>query len=387
MILGMRIEVEFYGSECILIAETILGTLEAFFATVIEHRVVPHTELFRITVAQSDLVQEPLIQTSELDLSSTITWPRGLPVSRFEQQRDVRQFLAEVAVHVMGATCVVNDVNSLVDNLYTDGAVQQRIAMIAVAPNSYNRITSRGFARLSDWEEVVRQSYPLRDQRVELPRITLAHKIGGLDESNDVEGHIFDIKNHRSMGVSSVVDLRAWDQAGWRGCGYLQMGYLRSPYMALLFDDAAAARKIFERWRVRFGEVDASEEIAISIIRHLPEANPHHYCVQITSKYPRSSKDKVKKPVLATCSMAMEPANSENLDRFLAEYRRFGAYYLLPAVGMTNPEFFFDLMIMKRSLTVKSASEVCEHDIESLALRTRGLRVASQLTIEGVGRP
>lgn len=85
-----------------------------------------------------------------------------------------------------------------------------------------------------------------------------------------------------------------------------------------------------------------------------------------------------KRPILvATRSMTMEPANSENLDTFLTEYERFGAYYLLPGVGPTNPEFFFDLTIVKQSLTVKSAAEVVEHDIESLALRIRGLRFAS----------
>jgi hypothetical protein len=62
-ILGMRVQVEIEGSESVLIAESILGSLEAFFATVIERRVLPHTELFRITVAQSELVREPLIET------------------------------------------------------------------------------------------------------------------------------------------------------------------------------------------------------------------------------------------------------------------------------------------------------------------------------------
>jgi hypothetical protein len=175
-----------------------------------------------------------------------------------------------------------------------------------------------------------------------------------------------------------VVDVHAWDQAGWKGCGYLQMGYSQPPHMALLFENPTVARKIFERWQARFGQNDVNEEIAISIIRHLPEKSPHHYCVLITSKHPSSGRNKLTGPVLvATRSMTMEPANSQNLDRFLAAYQRFGAYCLLPGAGMTNPEFFFDSIIMKRSLIVKSAAEVGEHDIESFALRARGLKVAS----------
>src|SRR5262249_6487902 len=84
-ILGMRVEVAIEGNASTPIAEAILGSLEAFFATVITKDVVPHTELFRITVTQSDNAQEPRIETNELDVTATVTWPRGLPVARLDQ--------------------------------------------------------------------------------------------------------------------------------------------------------------------------------------------------------------------------------------------------------------------------------------------------------------
>jgi hypothetical protein len=299
---------------------------------------------------------------------SAVTWPRGLPVARFEQHQDVRQFLSEVAGHVMGATCMVKDVNTLLDGLYSDEALQQRMSMIAVVPNSYNRITSRNFSRLSDWEQVIGKSYPLRDQGVILPRIVLAHRDESLDET-DAE---FEVDNHRRMGISSVIDVHAWDQASWQGCGYAQMGYAGPPCMVFLFENSMAARKIFERWRFRFGEDDNNEKIAISIIRNLTDTNPHHYCVQITSNHQKSSRP----VVIAAKSMIMEPVSSENLDRFLVAYRSFGIYYLMPGVGKTNPEFFCDLTIKRRNLCVKSASEVSDQDIESLALRTHGIKLS-----------
>jgi hypothetical protein len=80
--------------------------------------------------------------------------------------------------------------------------------------------------------------------------------------------------------------------------------------------------------------------------------------------------------MVATRSMTMEPNDSRNLDMFLAGYGRHRAFYLLPAIGRVNPEFFFDLAIMKRDLTVKSASDVLDHEIEAMALRMRGLKDA-----------
>ncbi len=56
-ILGMTIEITVTGSTpSILVAEVVLGSLEAFFATTLEQRISPHTEKLHITVVESDAV-------------------------------------------------------------------------------------------------------------------------------------------------------------------------------------------------------------------------------------------------------------------------------------------------------------------------------------------
>lgn len=376
-IIGMKVEVEIEGRHLISLAESVLASLEAFFATVIGERVAPHTEAFRIMIAASDEVQEPVIQTSELDMTSIVTWPRTLEVTRFDQQRDVRDFYYELAGHVLGATCWVRDSQSLIRDLFSDEAVQHRITMIATAPNSYSRFTSQSFSKLSDWQEAVKRSYPLRERRPALPRVALPRQAETSEEDQEYDG-AYAINNHRGMNVRSVIDVHAWDRAGWRGCGYFHMELMQPPYMAFLFEDAAAARKIFERWRTRFGEDDTNEEIGISIIRELPGANVHHYCVQIASNDLVSRGTTSRLPVLVpTRSKTMDVPTSRNLDMFLAAYRRLGSYYLIPAVGKSNPELYLELAIRKHRLSVKSAAEITEHEIESLALRERGLKFAS----------
>ncbi len=377
-IIGMRVEVEIEGRHLISLAESVLASLEAFFATVIGERVAPHTEAFRITIAASDEVQEPDIQTSELDMTATVTWPRTLEVTRFDQQRDVREFYYELAGHVLGATCWVKDSQSLVKDLFSDEAVQHRITMIATAPNSYSRVTSQSFSKLSDWQDAVKRSYPLRERRATLPRIVLPRKAEASEQDDRADDDAYALNNHRGMNIRSVIDVHAWDQARWRGCGYFQMEELQPPYMAFLFENAVAARKIFERWRTRFGEDDAKEEIGISIIRELPDTNVHHYCVQIASNDLLSRATTSRSPVLvATRSMTMDVPTSRNLEMFLAAYGRLGRYDLIPAVGTSNPQLFTDLAIRKRRLSVKAAAEVTDSDIEALALRERGLKFAS----------
>lgn len=374
-ILGMRVEVEIGGESSIVLAELILASLEAFFATVLGERLVPHTELFRIIVTECDGLEGPAIETSKLDITATISWPRGLSVTAFDRQRDLRNFLIDVAARVLSMACMVRDIKELLEDLFTDEAVLHRITMIASSPNSYRRTASRDFARLSDWDNAVRRSYPLRSERTTLERVPL---LVDAEQTADQEESVFDVKNHREVGISSVIDVHAWDQARWRGCGYMQLGFSHPPFMLLLFENAAAARKIFERWRERFGEEDANEEIAISIIRNLPESNPHHYCVQISSKYATVAAGQSRRPVvMATRSQTMEPSNNTYLEMFLAGHQRFGAYFLIPAIGLSKSELFVDLAILKRSVSVKSADDIGEHDIEALALRLRGMKFVS----------
>lgn len=368
-ILGMKVEVLIDGSESIAVAELVLGSLEAFFATIIEQRVVPHTELFRITIAQSDGIQEPVVEANALDMTCTITWPRGFPVAQLERQHDVRKFFMTVAGHVLSTACVVEDMAALLENLFCDAAAQQRMIMIATAQNSYRRLTSRGFTRLGDWSNLIRRSYAFRGQEMELPRIERPPR-GGASAKPDTG--MPEVKDHKEVAVSSVINVHAWDQAKWRGCGYLQLGNQHPPVMALLFENEAAARKIFERWRERFGSVDTNEELTVSIIRNLPQASPHHYCIQFSSSLAEAGMKSPRPVFMATRSMTMEPGDGVNLENFLNSYRQFKIFNLVPAALASTPRFLFELGILKRNLTVKSASDVRENDVEWMALRIHG---------------
>ena len=82
---------------------------------------------------------------------------------------------------------------------------------------------------------------------------------------------------------------------------------------------------------------------------------------------------------MGTRSMTMTPDSSRNLEMFLELYDKFGVFFLMPAIlppdGDHEPELFTDLAILKRGITIRSAKDVGEHDIESLALRIRGFDV------------
>ena len=66
----------------------------------------------------------------------------------------------------------------------------------------------------------------------------------------------------------------------------------------------------------------------------------------------------------------MQAASDMNLNRFLESYHQAGAYLLAPAILKADrePEFLFDVGVLKRKLSVRLASEIGEHDVEAVAL-------------------
>jgi hypothetical protein len=138
-----------------------------------------------------------------------------------------------------------------------------------------------------------------------------------------------------------------------------------------LFTEREAARKIFERWRERFGPVDEQNDIYVAVVRGISAKNPTHYRVMVTSRLqPDVDIDSRQQLLITSRIQTMEPASDANLTKFLDIYRQAGAYLLVPAIweGEGQPEFLFDVALLKRDLTVKAASEVGEHDIEAIAL-------------------
>lgn len=371
-ILGMAVEINIEGgTQSVLIAEAVLGSLEAFFATAVEQRIVPHTEKLRLNVIESAEASEPSFEMGAMDMTGTITWPTDLSPSNFESQSKIHKFWAEVSGHVLATCCIIEDAEMFLKKLYTDEAVHHRMTMVALASTSYHRVASKSVSRISDWQEAVQTSYELCSARPTLTLIPLTEE----EDNAEAESNRPPVpKDHWAYSVKSVIDIHAWDQAQWKGTAYAQFSPSQPPCVAFLFENEEGGRKIFERWRKRFGTQDKDEEINISIIRQLQQQNKHHYCVLISSKLP--DKDHFKSGQLvtmATRSMTMTPDNGTNLERFLETYRHFGAFYILPALlgNSGTPELVFDLAILKRNLTVKLAENVNEHDIENIALRIR----------------
>lgn len=376
-LLGMRVEVISEGTSLsIMVAQAVLGSLEAFFATVIAQRVVPHTEKVRIHVVESAEDTALAFDMDEMKMIATITWPTVISPTSFQQQETVHRFLVEVIGKVLAAAFIMDDAEDLIETLFVEETVQNRMTMIVAAGTSYHRVAGKSLCRLSDWHEFVDSSYAPRLPKPTLKQIEFerTEDEGLANRSKDKgagDGRRFEPEDHRTLSIRSVIDIHAWDTACWKGAGFLQLNPVDPPVLALLFENRDGAVAIFERWQERFGQCDEKEEIHLALIRDISVTEPYHYAVQVTSRLPELGEIEPNKPVAIACrTLVIEPDSDTNIEMFLSSFRRNGAYRLMPAVLRDGkPEWLFGLAILKRELTIKSASEINENDIESIALR------------------
>ncbi len=373
-VLGIQINVSVTGSTTlILVAEAILGTLEAYLATAVELNIHPHTEQLQIAIVESENKTRPEFTLDPENMTAELIWPAGRSPASYDFQVEAQQALAYVAGVTMYSVCAIKDVKNTIEHLFSDEAVMERISMIAVSSNSYNRVFGSSISRLDNWSEHVRSSYPLQADRPSIQRrkLTPLDSEGSDNEDKpDWQDCGMTAQSHRDISVRSVIDIHLWNKAGWKGVAYLNSTRDGPSAIALLFTDENAARKIFERWRERFGSVDKEEDIYVAIIKAISDKHHFHYKVMITSRPWDEDVETIKASFFAARFQTMEPDSDLNLERFLTDYDHNGTYELLPAIwkGDETPDLLFELAILKRQLSVKLATDIGPQDIEMMAM-------------------
>ena len=142
------------------------------------------------------------------------------------------------------------------------------------------------------------------------------------------------------------------------------------PIIGLHFENRAAGREIFERWRERFGARDAEGAIHIAILRELPRRPPAHYAVLLMAGGLSSASPRNLMSMPSRLKM-LEPAADTNLRFFLENYPAGGSYILVPTCVKENgePELMMDLAILKHDLSIRKAADIGPSDIESIGVQ------------------
>ena len=361
-IVGLTLTVRVSGTQTsILVAEAILTSIEAYLATALDFRVMPHSEDFIIDVAEVSDIAEPAFDVDPSEMRASIRWPEGQNPAQAPFAHGAIPVLMTMAASVLATTSHVTDLDGFLAQLHEDERVGNRIAVMLETPNFYSRIFGRSLTRLADLIDDEDDRFPLRD-RPELERLD--------DEKPPAEETRPSTPTHRSLSIKSVVDIPLWDEAVWRGAGYLSVVPKEPPVALLLFENRQAAERIFARWRHRFGRIDDKDAIYLSVIRGVSAEDPRKYVFLVTS----SPAIDDRKPTGDTSIwvgrfIEIDPQTPAHLETFIEDFQRKGCYGLAPAVfrdGRVEP--LLKHAILKRRFVVRHIDEVGPNDIEAMAL-------------------
>ncbi len=90
------------------------------------------------------------------------------------------------------------------------------------------------------------------------------------------------VKSSPAALLLSPIDVKLWDAAEWSATFFDRGGEGMVPTLGIAYRNEVAGRKIFEGWRERFGNIDASEELRIAIIDGPIEGEEDGYSVHIS---------------------------------------------------------------------------------------------------------
>lgn len=375
-ICGLTVEVASTGSDVgTVTGQALVATFEAMLATMIEDGVGAHTERFRIDIVETDAA-EPSVRTDHRAMRSLVEWPRSLPIWEFGRQPDIGAFLMRVVSEAAAAAFVLPDLKASLERMFSLGNAHDRVSSVLASLSGLQRMSGRPVVRLDgDCRDFPMRNHPeVEDVVLESDK----EGEGRAERRTDDERRPI-VERHREIKVQSVIDIHSWNEAGWKGVLYAGYGPTVPPVFALAYLNVAAARRIFERWRERFGKRDANHEISVSIIRRLPGHPLTHYAIQITSRRPDEGEWE-HGTLYQTVNrvQVVEPDDDANLEGFLERHRAFGCYILAPVVlSGPEPDILEDLFIFKRDITVVDAADVGEHDVEMTALEMIARRDAA----------
>lgn len=364
------------------VAESLLGAMEAFLSTSDEEDLLPHTE--RTVICLRKVKEQKTGPTFDWSddtpgVHAEILTGESVTFDDAEALIQFTEFLGQTSAKVAARCFLIRSPEKWMMRVAGDERGLSRATMLGnVLEIGRSLFGDDAKVRLSDWVNADDKRYDcLRDQywrpvmKATAPSPQEPASRGdGLPpkELTDTSQ-----RKHTERQVLSPINIPIWDQAGWGGTLY---GWSEStpPFMGLMFRNVEMAKRIFAEWGTRLGQADKEDIVRIAIITGISKANPSHYAVIVGPNIDRigSSPGASKTFSLVSRINWMSPKTTKNLDGFLREFKRYGAYYLLPAkmpekAGQA-PELESNQYLLKGHIHVRPAWQIGEHDPDMMAL-------------------
>jgi hypothetical protein len=361
-VLGCEFQIRFpQDIEMLLSAETILAYIESFFATSMLE-LIPHTEIINISLRKGNC--------GFTYVYNELSFEYDVSISNFEITTNNRESLAKsmmgFIIDLVVTHFYAEDLEQHMKTIFKKEEVQERLFLIIEHRNfMFNLFGSSSKLFFQDWIKAFKpKEYILKRKN------PISYCSKNKNAQNTIKN--LDEISHNKFKMYSVIDVPLWDKAKWKGFGFI----IHPEYglgVMLPFENPDAGKMIFDKWVARFGNVDKSESIKITIIKGINKNNPYWYRVIISTNTDNLNSTQSHKLIGSiTRHQEMQAETPQNLEHLIKLFNAQKKYILYPAKissDFRNIEPFFDKGIVKTTLSIKEAWQIGENDIERIAIK------------------
>lgn len=349
------------------IAEYVIAALESFLATAIELDAVPRDSAATVNISRNESLGTDVVYEVNTDgkLAINITCGSFNPhVLSKEEQVKVGSKISDAVLHLVARTIMFADPAADLQKLFKDEEVSSRAFSFSSPFVSLGNVVGYNHKRsILSWIDEKNKIYPyipgkftltfperLPKREVPLPGANIDQKI-----------------THRDLSSNSIIRMHLWDNAGWQGALYITAeDELRPPIVGMIFKDEKSAKAIFQDWNAAFGDDDREDTIHLAVAQGINADHPAWYVMGVGTKID-PAKHIGGKVMTVTRLHVLTPATTENLDRFMASFRKWKFYLFAPAIlreGKPMPEVLVDLGIVKHEFICRNAWEIGPNDLD-----------------------
>ncbi|WP_027441676.1 hypothetical protein [Ponticaulis koreensis] len=367
IILGCSVEFSCASKSYLIAArEILLSSLEGFSATLINRRVIAHTNKVLIEIVESEGPLNFSITSSPHDLKVIVNISEDLDLGSHEHTEVVNRAVLEFCALTINLFTIADNIIEIVHELLEEERLFERSVLFSNVLASHSRVFGSPIGRLSNFYLPEPRSYPRRKDAPEIKRTRPDF------EMNPTATYPY-LKRHSDIQVHSVINLHLWNDAGWKGMAYASYGPDCPPILGLFFKNKELGKKIFQQWRERFGNTDTDEVIRVSILQGINKNATLHYRAHISQKFgdDEDTFDKSRLHMSLSRYLEMTPETSQHLDFFLQEYARLGSFLFAPVDQADDGSLMPDLTlgITKRELIRKPAWTIGLHDQDNAVIQ------------------
>ena len=362
---------------CVEVGAWILAILEGFLSTSSVKTAYAFEPTITIEIVTSE-ADEPKISLSATDRLGhphfVVSCDSFNPYKMLPQdQAVVGNTLFKLAIKILFSGVAFHDMEISFEALVRDErAVERAVFFTGSATTTSNVLGTSPPFHLSDWITAEHKKYPSQPCNWTPPsdataKNAVAPECGQAEQSPNLIDR--DLNPHQQIEVISHIRAALWDEAEWLSPAFgWEPDHSSPPLLGIVFRNRTAGTAIFAAWRKEIGDLDARNELGITIVRGISKRNPFAYRLLLGANLSTRSK-KSKVALILKRFITADPVTDLNLNTFLADYAIHHNFLLAPAFLQNGvPEPLMDHAILLRELNVREAWQIGLYDHDSVGI-------------------